>query len=73
MSARNSVTWDLGNNEYLDETETDTGEESYSDCTTDTDTEEDDSWIDDYVDAGVVGIRFFRVLRQLRQLTFGAH
>ena len=73
MSSRNSVTWDLDSNEYLDETETDTGEESYSDCTTDTDTEEDDSWIDDYVDAGVVGIRFLRVLRQLRQLTYGAH
>lgn len=80
------VSWSLEDNEYYDETETDTSTTSDSewdtdtewdtDCETDTgsdtgsDTDLSDEF-DDYVDAGTVGIRFLRLMTELRRRAYG--
>lgn len=78
---RGHVTWVLE-----DESDTDTGDESvmtlYSESETETDTEfetdtetdtETESEMeDDYVRAGTTGIRFLRLMRELRSRQYGA-
>lgn len=74
---RGHVTWALE-----DESDTDTGDESvmtlYSESETETDTEfetdtETESEMeDDYVQAGTTGIRFLRLMRELRSRQYGA-
>ena len=65
-----------------DESDTDTGDESvmtlYSESETETDTEfetetdTESEMEDDYVRAGTTGIRFLRLMRELRSRQYGA-
>ncbi len=74
---RGHVTWVLE-----DESDTDTGDESvmtlYSESETETDTEfetetdTESEMEDDYVRAGTTGIRFLRLMRELRSRQYGA-
>ena len=72
---RGHVTWVLE-----DESDTDTGDESvmtlYSESETETDTEfetdTESEMEDDYVQAGTTGIRFLRLMRELRSRQYGA-